>query len=82
MRDNIDVLVHEVGPRDGLQSIETIFPTQAKLDWIKSEAAAGVPQIQVGSFVRPDLLREGVDQDSGVNRIRPRAKSERRTECN
>ncbi len=61
MPDNIDVLVHEVGPRDGLQSIETIFPTQAKLDWIRSEATAGVPQIQVGSFVRSDLLPQMAD---------------------
>lgn len=61
MRDDIDILVHEVGPRDGLQSIETIFPTQAKLEWIRAEAAAGVPQIQVGSFVRPDLLPQMAD---------------------
>ncbi|MHA1165982.1 MAG: hydroxymethylglutaryl-CoA lyase [Alphaproteobacteria bacterium] len=61
MRDDIDVLVHEVGPRDGLQSIDTIFSTEAKLDWIRSEAAAGVPQIQVGSFVRPDLLPQMAD---------------------
>jgi hydroxymethylglutaryl-CoA lyase len=61
MRDDIDVLVHEVGPRDGLQSIKTIFPTEAKLEWIRAEAAAGVPQIQVGSFVRPDLLPQMAD---------------------
>ncbi len=61
MRDDIDVLVHEVGPRDGLQSIDTLFSTQAKLDWIRAEAAAGVPQIQVGSFVRPDLLPQMAD---------------------
>ncbi len=61
MSDDIDVLVHEVGPRDGLQSIETIFPTQAKLEWIRSQAAAGIPQIQVGSFVRPDLLPQMAD---------------------
>lgn len=61
MSKEIDVLVHEVGPRDGLQSIDTIFPTQAKIDWIKSEAAAGVPQIQVGSFVRQDLLPQMAD---------------------
>ena len=40
MKDGIDVLVQEVGPRDGLQSIQTIFPTEAKLDWIRAEAAA------------------------------------------
>ncbi|MEM8744143.1 MAG: hydroxymethylglutaryl-CoA lyase [Pseudomonadota bacterium] len=61
MHEDIDVLVHEVGPRDGLQSIETVFPTEAKLSWIRSAAAAGVPQIQVGSFVRPDLLPQMAD---------------------
>jgi len=57
----IDVLVHEVGTRDGLQSIQTIFPTRAKLEWIRAEAAAGVPQIQVGSFVPPKLLPQMAD---------------------
>ncbi|MEK9723771.1 MAG: hydroxymethylglutaryl-CoA lyase [Rhodospirillaceae bacterium] len=61
MRDDIDVLVHEVGPRDGLQSIQTIFPTEAKMDWIRREAAAGVPQIQVGSFVPPKNLPQMAD---------------------
>jgi len=61
MRDDIDVLVHEVGPRDGLQAIQTIFPTDAKMDWIRAEAAAGVPQIQVGSFVPPKLLPQMAD---------------------
>ena len=61
MRSDTDVLIHEVGPRDGLQSIKTIFPTDAKLEWIRVEAAAGVPQIQVGSFVRPDLLPQMAD---------------------
>lgn len=56
-----DVLIHEVGPRDGLQSIKTIFPTDVKLHWIREEAAAGVPQIQVGSFVRADLLPQMAD---------------------
>ncbi len=66
MKNDIDVLVHEVGPRDGLQSIDTIFSTQAKLDWIRSEAAAGVRQIQVGSFVRPDLLPQMADSEEVV----------------
>ncbi len=61
MNPDIDVLVHEVGPRDGLQSIQTIFPTEAKLDWIRAEARAGVPQIQVGSFVPPKLLPQLAD---------------------
>ena len=66
MKDGIDVLVHEVGPRDGLQSIQTIFPTEAKMDWIKREAAAGVPQIQVGSFVPPKNLPQMADSGDVV----------------
>ena len=61
MREDLDVLVHEVGPRGGLQSIPTVISTAAKLDWIKAEAAAGVPQIQVGSFVPPKLLPQMAD---------------------
>ncbi len=61
MKGNIDVLVHEVGTRDGLQSIDTIFTTEGKMDWIRREAAAGVPQIQVGSFVPPKLLPQMAD---------------------
>ena len=47
------VLVSEVGPRDGLQSISTIMPTEAKKRWITALAAAGVQEIEVGSFVDP-----------------------------
>ena len=61
MRENIDVLVHEMGLRDGLQSIDTIFTTKGKMDWIQREAEAGVPQIQVGSFVPPKLLPQMAD---------------------
>jgi hydroxymethylglutaryl-CoA lyase len=59
--DTIDVLVSEVGPRDGLQSIKSIMPTQAKKDWIAAEAAAGVREIEVCSFVPPRLLPQMAD---------------------
>lgn len=57
----IDVTVSEVGTRDGLQNIDTILPTDAKKAWIASEAAAGVPEIEVGSFVPPRLLPQLAD---------------------
>jgi len=56
-----DVWVREVGTRDGLQSIPTIFSTAAKLEWIRLEAAAGVPEIEVGSFVPAKLLPQMAD---------------------
>jgi hydroxymethylglutaryl-CoA lyase len=57
----IDVLVSEVGPRDGLQSIDAIMPLAAKKAWIRAEAAAGVREIEVGSFVPAKLLPQLAD---------------------
>ncbi|MEO0996080.1 MAG: hydroxymethylglutaryl-CoA lyase [Pseudomonadota bacterium] len=58
---SVDVLVSEVGPRDGLQNAQLIMPTAGKLDWIRAEAAAGVREIEVGSFVPPKLLPQLAD---------------------
>lgn len=55
------ILVSEVGPRDGLQSIAAIMPTAAKCAWITAEAAAGVREIEVGSFVPAALLPQLAD---------------------
>lgn len=55
------ILVSEVGPRDGLQSIKTIMPLEAKKRWITAEAAAGVKEIEVGSFVPASLLPQMAD---------------------
>ncbi len=58
---NPDILISEVGPRDGLQSIDTILPTEVKLDWIRAQAAAGAREIEVGSFVPPRVLPQMAD---------------------
>jgi hydroxymethylglutaryl-CoA lyase len=55
------VLVSEVGPRDGLQSIRPTMTLQAKRAWIAAEAAAGVREIEVGSFVPAKLLPQLAD---------------------
>jgi hydroxymethylglutaryl-CoA lyase len=57
----VDVLVSEVGPRDGLQSIQAIMPTAAKKAWIDALAAAGVSEIEVGSFVPASVLPQLAD---------------------
>jgi hydroxymethylglutaryl-CoA lyase len=59
--DDIDILVSEVGPRDGLQSIKRSMPTEYKLRWIAALAAAGVREIEVGSFVPAKLLPQMAD---------------------
>ncbi len=57
----IDILISEVGPRDGLQNAGAIMPTEAKKRWIKAEAAAGVREIEVGSFVPAKVLPQLAD---------------------
>jgi len=56
-----DILISEVGPRDGLQNCKATMPTAEKLRWIRAEAAAGVREIEVGSFVSPKLLPQMAD---------------------
>lgn len=55
------VLISEVGPRDGLQSVKRTMPTQSKLAWISALHAAGLREIEVGSFVPAHLLPQMAD---------------------
>jgi hydroxymethylglutaryl-CoA lyase len=55
------VVVREMGLRDGLQSVATIVPTAAKIEWIRDAYAAGQREIEVGSFVPPRLLPQLAD---------------------
>ena len=48
--------IREVGPRDGLQNAHQLMPTATKKAWIGAIAAAGVREIEVGSFVPPKLI--------------------------
>jgi hydroxymethylglutaryl-CoA lyase len=61
MDPDIDILVSEVGPRDGLQSVKRTMPTAAKHRWIAALAAAGLREIEVASFVPPKLLPQMAD---------------------
>jgi hydroxymethylglutaryl-CoA lyase len=56
-----DVVLREVGLRDGLQSIQTILPTDRKIEWIRDAYAAGQRDIEVGSFVPAHLLPQLAD---------------------
>jgi hydroxymethylglutaryl-CoA lyase len=52
----MNVHICEVGPRDGLQNAHHLMPTEAKKAWISALAAAGLKEIEVGSFVPPRLI--------------------------
>jgi hydroxymethylglutaryl-CoA lyase len=60
------VHICEVGPRDGLQNAHHLMPTEAKKAWIAALAAAGLKEIEVGSFVPPRLIPAMADTDHVV----------------
>src|SRR5689334_13701311 len=63
---DIDIEISEVGPRDGLQNTGIFMPTAAKQAWIAAEAAAGVREIEVCSFVSTKLIPQFADADEVV----------------
>lgn len=56
-----DILISEVGPRDGLQSVKATMPTADKIAWIDALHAAGLREIEVCSFVPARLLPQMAD---------------------
>jgi hydroxymethylglutaryl-CoA lyase len=59
-----DILVSEVAPRDGLQSVSTVLAIADRIALVRALAAAGLQEIEVGSFVSPKRLPQmaGTDQ--------------------
>jgi isopropylmalate/homocitrate/citramalate synthase len=55
------VRVVEVGPRDGLQNEATPIPTATKIAFVQALARAGLSDVEVSSFVRPDLVPQLAD---------------------
>jgi hydroxymethylglutaryl-CoA lyase len=64
------VRISEVGPRDGLQSIERRMATADKCAWIDALHAAGLREIEVGSFVPAALLPQMADVAEVVRHAR------------
>ena len=56
-----DVLISEVGPRDGLQSVKATMATADKFKWIDALHASGIRDIEVASFVPARLLPQMAD---------------------
>jgi hydroxymethylglutaryl-CoA lyase len=58
-----NILLHEVGLRDGLQMEAMTVPTAQKLLWLRMLMNSGVDIIQVGSFVHPVKVPQMADTD-------------------
>lgn len=61
MTDRNQVLISEVGPRDGLQSVARTMPTIDKFRWISGLYEAGLREIEVCSFVPAKMLPQMAD---------------------
>ena len=49
-----DIIIHEVGLRDGLQIEKQTVPMEKKIEWVEGLLAAGIGMVQLGSFVNPE----------------------------
>jgi hydroxymethylglutaryl-CoA lyase len=61
MHSTNSVTIREVGLRDGLQSIPLVVPTADKIAWLHGLHAAGLLEVEVGSFVPARLLPQLAD---------------------
>ena len=64
----VDIIVREVGLRDGLQIHPTFMPTESKIAWLEAEAAAGVSEIEVTSYVPAKLIPQFADAEEVTRR--------------
>jgi hydroxymethylglutaryl-CoA lyase len=58
-----EIVIHEVGLRDGLQIERQVVPLEHKIMWIKNLIEARVDIVQVGSFVHPEKVPQMADTD-------------------
>lgn len=58
-----DVIIHEVGLRDGLQMEKQVVPFEQKVQWAEDLIASGVDILQLGSFVHPEKVPQMADTD-------------------
>jgi hydroxymethylglutaryl-CoA lyase len=63
------VAVYEVGPRDGLQNEAETLSVEARVEFIDRLTDAGLPAIEVGSFVSPKAIPQLADTAEVYRRI-------------
>ncbi len=66
------VTVVEVGPRDGLQSLDHWIETDLKVAMVDRLSDAGFPVVEVSSFVHPKVVPNLVDAVEVISRIKRR----------
>jgi hydroxymethylglutaryl-CoA lyase len=67
------VTVYEVGPRDGLQNEKESLPVEVRAEFVDRLTDAGLPAIEIGSFVSPQAIPQLADTDALYRRIHRRS---------
>jgi hydroxymethylglutaryl-CoA lyase len=68
-----DVAIVEVGPRDGLQSLERVYPVAVRGAMIRELVQAGVSVMEATSFMRPDVVPQMRDAEDLMALLRQEA---------
>ncbi len=67
-----EIIVHDVGLRDGLQVEKAVVPTEQKIKWVERLTESGVDIIQLGSFVHREKVPQMADTDGLFEHFRGR----------
>jgi hydroxymethylglutaryl-CoA lyase len=73
-----NIIIHEVGPRDGLQNEKTRVPVDVRLRWIEGIRVSGIDAIQLGSFVNPKKVPQMADTEALFEHFLPSTDQGRR----
>lgn len=65
-----EVVIHEVGLRDGLQMEKEVVPFERKIEWLRGLIASGLDIVQAGSFVHPTKVPQMADSDRLFTELR------------
>jgi hydroxymethylglutaryl-CoA lyase/(R)-citramalyl-CoA lyase len=68
----VDIVVCDVGPRDGLQNEPDVLPVETRAELVDRLAAAGLPRIEAVSFVRADRVPQMAGAEEVVAAVRRR----------
>jgi len=63
------VTIYEVGPRDGLQNEKAVVPVEVKAELVERLVAAGLPAVEVTSFVSPRWVPQLADAEQLLDRL-------------
>ena len=75
----MDLKIHSVGMRDGLQMEKQVVPFEKKIEWIEKLCNSGVDIIQIGSFVHPVKMPQMADTDALFDYFSKKTKSDKLT---